>query len=97
MAEKNILNNSEEKETRANWTSDAEIIPIEEVMKFEYWLFGKMKGARFKGKHGCLRPLKYTSYLRSSLWIKPDLTHKTHNTSVFFLKYRSKSHVKILF
>lgn len=24
MAEKNILNNSEEKETRANWTSDAE-------------------------------------------------------------------------
>lgn len=29
MAEKNILNNSEEKETRANWTSDAEIIPIE--------------------------------------------------------------------
>lgn len=86
MAEKNILNNSEEKETRANWTSDAEIIPIEEVMKFEDRLFRKMKGARVKGKHGYLRPLKYTSYLRSSLWIKPDLTYKTHNTSVFFLK-----------
>lgn len=49
---KNILNKNGEKETRANWTSEAEIIPIEEIMKFEDRLFGKMKGARFKGKHG---------------------------------------------
>jgi hypothetical protein len=39
----------------ANWSSEEEIVLIEEVLKFEEKLFGKMKGAGMKGKHSKLK------------------------------------------
>ena len=38
----------------ADWSNE-EIILIEEVLKFEDRLFGKMKGAGVKGKHGQIK------------------------------------------
>lgn len=54
MAEKDILGliTAGKRKREANWTSEEEIILIEEVMKFEDRFFGKMKGAGIKGKHG---------------------------------------------
>ena len=49
MAEKDI--SSAKRKRGANWSSEEEIVLIEEVLKFEEKLFGKMKGAGAKGKH----------------------------------------------
>lgn len=53
MAENEILGliTAGKRKQGANWTSEEEIILIEEVMKFEDRLFGKMKGMGIKGKH----------------------------------------------
>lgn len=57
MAEKDILGliTAGKRKRGANWTSEEDIILIEEVMKFEDRLFGKMKGAGIKGKHGKIK------------------------------------------
>ncbi|XP_061196402.1 uncharacterized protein LOC133204673 [Saccostrea echinata] len=53
MAEKEIENliSSAKRKRGANWSSEEEIVLIEEVLKFEEQLFGKLKGAGVKGKH----------------------------------------------
>lgn len=40
------------KKRGSNWTAEEEILLIEEVLKYEETLFGKMKGSGVKGKHG---------------------------------------------
>ena len=39
------------KKRASNWTTEEEILLIEEVLKYEGTLFGKMKGSGGKGKH----------------------------------------------
>ncbi|XP_055995749.1 uncharacterized protein LOC130046807 [Ostrea edulis] len=53
MAEKDILRliSSAKRKRGANWSTEDEIVLIEEVLKNEEKLFGKMKGAGMKGKH----------------------------------------------
>lgn len=55
-AEKNLM-----KKRGINWTSEEEILLIEEVLKFEDTLFGKMRGSGVKGKHGQMKESTWTS------------------------------------
>lgn len=50
-AEKNLM-----KKRGINWTSEEEILLIEEVLKF-----GKMRGSGVKGKHGQMKESTWTS------------------------------------
>ena len=57
MAEKDLekVISAAKRKRGANWSTEEEIILIEEVLKFEDRLFGKMKGAGVKGKHGKIK------------------------------------------
>nr|XP_022312048.1 uncharacterized protein LOC111117274 [Crassostrea virginica] len=57
MAEKDLEKfiSAAKRKRGANWSTEEEIILIEEVLKFENRLFGKMKGAGVKGKHGKIK------------------------------------------
>ena len=57
MAEKDLENfiSAAKRKRGAIWSTAEEIILIEEVLKFEDRLFGKMKGAGMKGKHGKIK------------------------------------------
>lgn len=56
MAENDIdsLISAAKRKRGANWSSEEQIILIE-VLKYEDKLFGKMKGAGAKGKHGKIK------------------------------------------
>lgn len=57
MAENDIesLISAAKRKRGANWSSEEQIILIEEVLKYEDKLFGKMKGAGAKGKMAKLK------------------------------------------
>lgn len=57
MAENDIesLISAAKRKRGANWSSEEQIVLIEEVLKYEDKLFGKMKGAGAKGKHGKIK------------------------------------------
>lgn len=59
MAEKDILGliTAGKRKRGVNWTNEEEIILIEEVIKFEDPLFGKM----IKGKHGKIKEETWNS------------------------------------
>lgn len=49
------------KKRGTNWTPEEEILLIEEVLKYEETLFGKMKGSGSKGKHGQVKESTWRS------------------------------------
>lgn len=49
------------KKRGTNWTPEEEILLIEEVLKYEETLFGKMKGSGSKGKNGQVKESTWRS------------------------------------
>lgn len=49
------------KKRRTNWTPEEEKLRIEEVLKYEETLFGKMNGSGSKGKHGQVKEATWRS------------------------------------
>ncbi|XP_052712635.1 uncharacterized protein LOC128186784 [Crassostrea angulata] len=96
MAEKDILGliTAGKRKRGANWTSEEEIILIEEVMKFEDRLFGKMKGAGIKGKHGKIKEETWNSIADTlNLQFKNDRTSDSIYKKYDNIKQRAKEKI----
>ncbi|XP_062596619.1 uncharacterized protein LOC134258074 [Saccostrea cucullata] len=93
MAEKDIIGliSGGKRKRGANWTSEEEITLIEEVLKFEQQLFGKMKGAGVKGKHGKVKEETWKSITDTlNLQFKNDRTSDSIYKKYDNIKQRAK-------
>ncbi|XP_062571232.1 uncharacterized protein LOC134233234 [Saccostrea cucullata] len=96
MAEKDILGliSGGKRKRVAHWTSEEEITLIEEVLKFEQQLFGKMKGAGVKGKHGKVKEETWRSITDTlNLQFKNDRTSDSIYKKYDNIKQRAKEKI----
>ncbi|XP_062583201.1 uncharacterized protein LOC134277329 [Saccostrea cucullata] len=85
------------KKRGTNWTSEEEILLIEEVLKYEETLFGKMKGSGVKGKHGKLKESTWKSIAETlNLSYKNDRDNDTVKKKFNNIKQRGKEKIDML-
>ncbi|XP_062598848.1 uncharacterized protein LOC134260296 [Saccostrea cucullata] len=85
------------KKRGTNWTPEEEILLIEEVLKYEETLFGKMKGSGVKGKHGKLKESTWKSIAETlNLSYKNDRDNDTVKKKFNNIKQRGKEKIDML-
>ncbi|XP_062597697.1 uncharacterized protein LOC134259115 isoform X2 [Saccostrea cucullata] len=96
MAEKEIENliSAAKRKRGANWSSEEEIVLIEEVLKFEGQLFGKMKVAGIKGKHNKIKEETWQSITDTlNLQFRNERTSDTISKKYDNIKQRAKDNI----
>nr|XP_019921060.2 uncharacterized protein LOC109618208 [Crassostrea gigas]XP_034316781.1 uncharacterized protein LOC117686192 [Crassostrea gigas]XP_034319721.1 uncharacterized protein LOC117687389 isoform X1 [Crassostrea gigas] len=85
------------KKRGTNWTPEEEILLIEEVLKYEETLFGKMKGSGSKGKHGQVKESTWRSIAETlNLNYKNDRDNETIKKKFNNIKQRGKEKISML-
>ncbi|XP_061186818.1 uncharacterized protein LOC133194936 [Saccostrea echinata] len=88
---------AQKKKRGANWSAEEEIYLIEEVLKYEDQLFGKMKGSGVRGKHGRVKDETWRGTADTlSGQFKNERTAETISKKYDNIKQRAKDKIDAL-
>ncbi|XP_052697361.1 uncharacterized protein LOC128175629 [Crassostrea angulata] len=96
MAENDIesLISAAKRKRGANCSSEEQIVLIEEVLKYENKLFGKIKGAGAKGKHGKIKEETWQSITdRLNSQFRNERTSDSISKKYDYIKQRAKDKI----